>query len=239
MRADIVPGAVFPDFELPDERGQRRRLSQIQGADPLCLVLARGHWCPKDQRQHRWLVDLEPEVAVSYSKVVTISSTDSIFECLEWKTSLGAHWPFLADQRHVVQQELDITEYTDPHHNPAIPHTFMLEPGLVIHSIYNGYWYWGRPRPTMCAATFAPSHRRCAPTGTSPRPGCESSGTPASVTPSGPTESRTDIGSLTVATEYMALSRALPSARRPPALRSGGARTVTAQAVRRRQRAEP
>lgn len=147
MRADIVPGAVFPDFELPDERGQRRRLSQIQGADPLCLVLARGHWCPKDQRQHRWLVDLEPEVAVSYSKVVTISSTDSIFECLEWKTSLGAHWPFLADQRHVVQQELDITEYTDPHHNPAIPHTFMLEPGLVIYSIYNGYWYWGRPAP--------------------------------------------------------------------------------------------
>ena len=21
----------------------------------------------------------------------------------------------------------------------------MLEPGLVIHSIYNGYWFWGRP----------------------------------------------------------------------------------------------
>ena len=21
----------------------------------------------------------------------------------------------------------------------------MLEPGLIIHKIYNGYWYWGRP----------------------------------------------------------------------------------------------
>ena len=21
----------------------------------------------------------------------------------------------------------------------------MLKPGLVIHSVYNGYWYWGRP----------------------------------------------------------------------------------------------
>jgi hypothetical protein len=21
----------------------------------------------------------------------------------------------------------------------------LLEPGLVIHSVYNGYWYWGRP----------------------------------------------------------------------------------------------
>ena len=26
-----------------------------------------------------------------------------------------------------------------------IPHTLVLKPGLVIHSIYNGYWYWGRP----------------------------------------------------------------------------------------------
>ena len=26
-----------------------------------------------------------------------------------------------------------------------IPHTLVLKPGLVIHSVYNGYWYWGRP----------------------------------------------------------------------------------------------
>jgi hypothetical protein len=26
-----------------------------------------------------------------------------------------------------------------------IPHTLALKPGLVIHSIYNGYWFWGRP----------------------------------------------------------------------------------------------
>ena len=26
-----------------------------------------------------------------------------------------------------------------------IPHTLVLKPGLVIHSVYNGYWLWGRP----------------------------------------------------------------------------------------------
>jgi hypothetical protein len=26
-----------------------------------------------------------------------------------------------------------------------IPHTFVLKPGPVIYSIYNGYWFWGRP----------------------------------------------------------------------------------------------
>ena len=26
-----------------------------------------------------------------------------------------------------------------------IPYTLVLGPGLQIHSVYNGYWYWGRP----------------------------------------------------------------------------------------------
>jgi hypothetical protein len=26
-----------------------------------------------------------------------------------------------------------------------IPNTLVLKPGLVIYSIYNGYWFWGRP----------------------------------------------------------------------------------------------
>jgi hypothetical protein len=26
-----------------------------------------------------------------------------------------------------------------------IPHTLVLKPGLVVHRIYNGYWFWGRP----------------------------------------------------------------------------------------------
>ncbi|HEY6385478.1 MAG TPA: hypothetical protein VIX91_07335 [Candidatus Acidoferrum sp.] len=26
-----------------------------------------------------------------------------------------------------------------------IPHTLVLKPGLGIYSIYNGYWFWGRP----------------------------------------------------------------------------------------------
>jgi hypothetical protein len=25
------------------------------------------------------------------------------------------------------------------------PHTLVLKPGLVIYSIYKGYWFWGRP----------------------------------------------------------------------------------------------
>jgi hypothetical protein len=43
------------------------------------------------------------------------------------------------------QKDLDIAEYTDPQHDPMIPHVIFLEPGLVIFKIYNGYWFFGRP----------------------------------------------------------------------------------------------
>ncbi len=60
MRPDIVPGGIFPDYELTDHTKTRRRLSELQGIDPM------------------------------------------------------------------------------------IPYTLVLKPGLVIYSIYNGYWFWGR-----------------------------------------------------------------------------------------------
>jgi peroxiredoxin len=49
MRSDIVPGATFPDYELPDHTDVPRRLSELQGDDPLVLTLARGHYCPKER----------------------------------------------------------------------------------------------------------------------------------------------------------------------------------------------
>jgi peroxiredoxin len=51
MRADIVAGAVFPDYELTDHTGKHRKLSDLQGPDPMILVLSRGGYCPKDLRQ--------------------------------------------------------------------------------------------------------------------------------------------------------------------------------------------
>src|SRR5450432_1212069 len=144
MRADIVPGALFPDYELTDHAGKRRKLSDLQGPDPMILVLSRGSFCPKDRRQAEGLVQLHGEIEVGYCHLVTIS-TDNLLETNEYRTGVGAHWPFLSDPGRIVQKDLDIAEYTDPTHNPMVPHTIVLEPGLVVHAIYNGYWYFGRP----------------------------------------------------------------------------------------------
>ena len=156
MRSDIVPGAIFPDYELSDHTGKRRKLSELQQHDPMIVVLSRSGYCPKDRRQHEGLVELHRELEVGYCRLVTIS-TGNLIETNEFRTGVGAHWPFLSDPKRIVQKDLNITEYTDPHHNPMIPHTIVLEPGLVIHKIYMGYWFFGRPTTedaTMPAQTI-------------------------------------------------------------------------------------
>ena len=144
MRSDIVPGATFPDYDLADHTGKHRKLSELQGPDPMVLVLGRGGYCPKDRRQAEGLVQLHRELEVAYCRLITIT-TDSIADTNEFRTGVGAHWPFLSDARRIVQKDLDIAEYTDTVHNPMIPHVVVLEPGLVVYQIYNGYWFFGRP----------------------------------------------------------------------------------------------
>jgi len=107
-------------------------------------LLLLPHYCPKDRRQLRRLVDVYPELEVGYTRIALIS-TDTVMQSHEHRAGLGAQWPFLADPGRIVQKDLNIQEYTDPHHDPMIPHTLVLKAGLEIVKIYNGYWYWGRP----------------------------------------------------------------------------------------------
>jgi peroxiredoxin len=162
MRSDITPGASFPDYELPDQTGAPRRLSELQDGNPVALVLARGGYCPKEHLQHVWMAGMEPELTVGYCCFITIS-TDTVLASKEWQHRLGAHWSFLSDEKRVVQQDLEIREYTDPKHDPMIPHTILLEPGLVIYKIYMGYWYWGRPTPEEIRQDFRSLTKKCRP----------------------------------------------------------------------------
>jgi peroxiredoxin len=144
MRVDIIPGAIFPDYELTDHTKTRRKLSELQGNDPMILVLSRGGFCPKDHQQHLELAANYPKIRVGYTQIVTVS-TDNILKTNEFRDSVGAQWTFLSDAGRKITKDLDIAEYTDPYYDPMIPYTLVLKPGLVIHSVYNGYWFWGRP----------------------------------------------------------------------------------------------
>jgi peroxiredoxin len=162
MRSDITIGATFPDYELTDHRGTRRKLSDLQGDDPMILVLSRGHFCPKDHRQMQNYVAFYPELKVGYTRIVTIT-TDALLLLNEMRDKLGAQWPFLSDPQRKIQQDLDIQEYTDTHNNPMIPYTFVLEPRLKIFKIYNGYWFWGRPSPEDLRRDLREMYQRIRP----------------------------------------------------------------------------
>jgi peroxiredoxin len=162
MRADMVPGVVFPDYELTDHTAKRRKLSDLQGPDPLVVVLSRGGYCPKDRRQAEGLVQLHREMEVGYCRLVTIS-TDNLMATNEYRTGVGAHWPFLSDAGRVIQKDLDIAEYTDPKNDPMIPHTIVLEPGLVVFKIYSGYWFFGRPAIEELRQDLRAVSRKCRP----------------------------------------------------------------------------
>ena len=71
MRNNIVEGAYFPDYELPDHEGNKRKLSELQGEDPVALMLARGGYCPKEHLQHQLLAAMQTEIKVGYCRLIT------------------------------------------------------------------------------------------------------------------------------------------------------------------------
>ena len=136
LRHDIVPGATFPDFELPDHLGKLRRLSELQRehpylqstmGNPMILILGRGNYCPKDQLQHRDLVAFYPKIVVGYTQIVTILP-DQLGDVQDFREGVGAQWTFLSDSSHLVPADLDNWEYTTLPHQPTVPYTFVLEP---------------------------------------------------------------------------------------------------------------
>jgi peroxiredoxin len=47
MRSDIREGETFPDYEIADQSGRRRSLSELQGGNPMVLHLSRADSIPK------------------------------------------------------------------------------------------------------------------------------------------------------------------------------------------------
>lgn len=143
LSARPAPGTYFPDLELPDHTGRRRRLSELAGGDPLVLVTSRGWWCPKEQRYLRELVRLQDELEVAYARLVVVSVDPPEVQAA-FRAGLGARFPFLSDADRLWLDRLGLRESTDTVHHPYQPAAFTLLPDLLVHSAYNGYWYLGR-----------------------------------------------------------------------------------------------
>jgi peroxiredoxin len=159
MSKGLTPGATFPDFELPDDTGALRRLSELQGDDALVLMLGRGEHCPRERQHQHEMLRFQEWAPVAFTQLVTVLPND-LHDTNKMRIATGAWWTFLSDGDLEVQTALDIREYTDTHHAATVPHTLVLAPGLVIDKVYVGYWFWGRPSPYQLWADLQELFRR-------------------------------------------------------------------------------
>jgi peroxiredoxin len=140
----LSEGARFPDVELLDHAGNRRRLSELVAGDPAVLQFYRGWWCPKEQAFFQRMLALQEEAEVAYSRMLSVS-VDPPQVAAAFRAGLGARWTFLSDPERDVQRRLRLREATDTVNDPYVPAVFTLFPDLTIHRAYDGYWFWGRP----------------------------------------------------------------------------------------------
>ena len=157
MTVNLQRGDRFPDIELPDHQNEPRRLSHFTKAGlldqrlgfldgyPLILVFFRGFFCPRDQQQMRQLVEFQRELAVNYGRLVTVSADSPLVQAA-FRAGLGAQWTFLSDEQRVVIKQINILDETEGEYAyREQPYTFVLHPDLRIHTIYNGWYFVGRP----------------------------------------------------------------------------------------------
>jgi len=146
MHPDLQVGNKFPNFELPDHTGEIYKLSQLLRGFPTALIFSRGWFCPKDRRQlQNYAEYLQPELRVNYCNMVTVSVDDK-FTTMEVRDQLDANWTFLCDPERELLHDLQMVDTTDKHHGEIyIPYTFILDRDRMIHKIYNGWWFLGRP----------------------------------------------------------------------------------------------
>ena len=104
-------------------RARMHRLSELQGDNPMVLMLGRGEHCPRE-RQHQRRCSSSTSGARWRSPSSSPSLPNDLHDVFKLKIATGAYWTFLADEDLEVRDALDIDEYTDDHHDYAVvPHT--------------------------------------------------------------------------------------------------------------------
>ena len=77
---------------------------------------------------------------------LAVITTDAPEVCGALRAGLAATFRFLSDHDRRAITEFDIVDET-AHNHPriAIPYSFSVGPDLMIHTVYDGGWFVGRP----------------------------------------------------------------------------------------------
>ena len=147
MSHGLTPGAVLPDFELPDDAGIPQRLSDLQGDDAMVLhagsrraLPARAPAPARDGPLQRVVPGRVHAAGHRPAQRPARHEQDAHRHRRVLALPLRCGARGAADARASASTPTRTT-------TPTVPHTLVLAPGLVIDRVYVGYWYWGRPSP--------------------------------------------------------------------------------------------
>ncbi len=96
-------GDRVPDFELPNQDGEPRRLSQLLGDATLVLNFYRGGWCPYCNLELNALQRALPEIRAAGAKLVAISP-EQPDHALDTKARKALTFEVLSDQGNRVAE---------------------------------------------------------------------------------------------------------------------------------------
>lgn len=91
-----APGAPFPDFALPDERGRIWRFAAMREDRPMIVALHRGGWCDFCQITLEALAEAQERVAAAGGGVVAVAPQRAVFAKAHL-AGAGARFPMLCD----------------------------------------------------------------------------------------------------------------------------------------------
>jgi peroxiredoxin len=97
-RGDIGPkvGESFPQFHLPDQRGEVVSLEALTRTGPTVISFNRGHWCPYCKLELRALSAIYGEIRQSNARLVSIMPDNAQFTA-EYQKENALPFPVLSD----------------------------------------------------------------------------------------------------------------------------------------------
>ena len=103
----LKPGAIAPDFSLPDHDGVERSLSELLTEGPLVLYFYPADFTPGCTKEACSIRDMQDDLVESGLRVVGVSPQDAASHT-RFREKHSLNFPLLADESKAVIRQFDV-----------------------------------------------------------------------------------------------------------------------------------
>ncbi|MES9846696.1 MAG: peroxiredoxin-like family protein [Candidatus Sedimenticola sp. 6PFRAG5] len=100
-------GDTMPDFELPNQHGESRRLSRYLAESPVVLNVYRGGWCPYCNMEMKALHDVLPEIEARGARLIGLTP-ETPDKAMTTAENNGIDIDILSDEANRVARQMGL-----------------------------------------------------------------------------------------------------------------------------------